>query len=243
MKTIIAFAAIVSFFIFSVPAAAEQLPLPGAGILPDSSFYFLKEWKEGIQLFFAFGAENKAKQYLHLADVRVAEYLKMQEKGKIEIANRTLEKYELQLGRALELYESAKNKKEVGNLMNEKILNHQIILEGVLAAAPEQAKAGLLRAIEASAKVLEKTGGFQETIGGQTDEKGCLTAAGYSWCEAKQKCLRVWEEKCQDSQENIDFTESGYLSNHNPDAEPGSAQDNNAWSLAYDEPGSPGLAI
>lgn len=34
-------------------------------------------------------------------------------------------------------------------------------------------------------------------IGGQKDEHGCLIAAGYSWCEAKQKCLRTWEEKCE----------------------------------------------
>jgi hypothetical protein len=33
-------------------------------------------------------------------------------------------------------------------------------------------------------------------IGGQKDEHGCLTPAGYSWCEAKQKCLRIWEEDC-----------------------------------------------
>lgn len=34
-------------------------------------------------------------------------------------------------------------------------------------------------------------------IGGETDEHGCLIAAGYSWCEAKQKCLRTWEEPCE----------------------------------------------
>jgi putative hemolysin len=33
-------------------------------------------------------------------------------------------------------------------------------------------------------------------IGGDKDEHGCLIAAGYSWCEAKQKCLRTWEENC-----------------------------------------------
>ena len=33
-------------------------------------------------------------------------------------------------------------------------------------------------------------------IGGDQDEHGCLIAAGYSWCEAKQKCLRVFEEDC-----------------------------------------------
>jgi hypothetical protein len=36
----------------------------------------------------------------------------------------------------------------------------------------------------------------QNRIGGDKDPHGCLIGAGYSWCEAKQKCLRVWEEGC-----------------------------------------------
>jgi putative hemolysin len=31
---------------------------------------------------------------------------------------------------------------------------------------------------------------------GDLDEHGCYTPANYSWCEAKQKCLRTWEENC-----------------------------------------------
>jgi len=31
------------------------------------------------------------------------------------------------------------------------------------------------------------------------DIYGCKASAGYSWCEEKDKCLRVWEESCQDS--------------------------------------------
>jgi len=37
-------------------------------------------------------------------------------------------------------------------------------------------------------------------IGGDKDEHGCIGSAGYSWCEIKQKCLRVWEEKCETDQ-------------------------------------------
>ncbi|MFH0832784.1 MAG: hypothetical protein V1900_03640 [Candidatus Aenigmatarchaeota archaeon] len=33
-------------------------------------------------------------------------------------------------------------------------------------------------------------------VGGDKDEHGCIGSAGYSWCEAKKKCLRSWEEKC-----------------------------------------------
>lgn len=36
----------------------------------------------------------------------------------------------------------------------------------------------------------------KELIGGQKDAYGCLISAGYSWCEAKRKCLRTWEEVC-----------------------------------------------
>ncbi|MBU0758405.1 MAG: hypothetical protein KKF44_10130 [Nanoarchaeota archaeon] len=33
-------------------------------------------------------------------------------------------------------------------------------------------------------------------VGGDSDEHGCKGSAGYTWCEEKQKCLRVWEEEC-----------------------------------------------
>ncbi|HHQ45358.1 MAG TPA: hypothetical protein ENN13_04395 [Candidatus Altiarchaeales archaeon] len=33
-------------------------------------------------------------------------------------------------------------------------------------------------------------------LGGDRDEHGCIPSAGYSWCETKQKCLRIWEESC-----------------------------------------------
>jgi hypothetical protein len=37
----------------------------------------------------------------------------------------------------------------------------------------------------------------EELIGGERDKHGCLGPAGYSWCEEKKKCLRVWEEPCE----------------------------------------------
>jgi hypothetical protein len=32
--------------------------------------------------------------------------------------------------------------------------------------------------------------------GGDADEHGCIASAGYTWCESKAKCLRIWEEDC-----------------------------------------------
>lgn len=42
-----------------------------------------------------------------------------------------------------------------------------------------------------------------ELIGGQKDEHGCLTPAGYRWCESRQKCLRTWEEYCAEYPEQF----------------------------------------
>ncbi len=36
-------------------------------------------------------------------------------------------------------------------------------------------------------------------LGGDKDEHNCIGSAGYSWCEAKMKCLRVFEEFCPDA--------------------------------------------
>ncbi|MEA2112767.1 MAG: hypothetical protein U9P50_02220 [Patescibacteria group bacterium] len=36
-------------------------------------------------------------------------------------------------------------------------------------------------------------------VGGDRDEHGCIGSAGYSWCEAKEECLRPWEEEWDES--------------------------------------------
>ena len=33
-------------------------------------------------------------------------------------------------------------------------------------------------------------------VGNDQDEHGCIGSAGYSWCENKNKCIRIWEEDC-----------------------------------------------
>lgn len=41
--------------------------------------------------------------------------------------------------------------------------------------------------------VVVVSGCVEQPIGGQTDEHGCLIAAGYSWNESLGFCLREWE--------------------------------------------------
>jgi len=36
-------------------------------------------------------------------------------------------------------------------------------------------------------------------VGGDKDQHGCIGSAGYSWCETKGKCLRTWEEACDET--------------------------------------------
>ncbi len=47
----------------------------------------------------------------------------------------------------------------------------------------------------------------QPPIGGDTDNHGCLIAAGYSWCDAKNKCIRSWEENCSTADATKEYVE------------------------------------
>lgn len=143
-------------FILPTFIFAQNFSLPEASLTLDSSFYFFKSWKESIGLFFIFGAENKAKQYLRLAEIRLAEYQKMIEKGKIEIAEKTLQKYEKQLNSALTKLNEAKKKgndvKDLETQITQSTTNHLEVLKQNLEKAPETAKKGIERAIEALKK-------------------------------------------------------------------------------------------
>lgn len=50
--------------------------------------------------------------------------------------------------------------------------------------------------------------GDDKLIGGQKDAGGCLIGAGYGWCVSKKKCLRVWEERCEESKDAFDNNEA-----------------------------------
>jgi heat shock protein HslJ len=55
----------------------------------------------------------------------------------------------------------------------------------------------LLAMAGAIAFVMYRNSSFPgDLVGGDKDKHGCIGSAGYSWCETKQKCLRVWEEPC-----------------------------------------------
>jgi len=161
-KTLTIFGAIVlSLLIFSSASSVNAAFWSGKDLIaPDSSFGFLQTWKESIQTFFIFGVENKAKQYLHLADVRLDEYKKMIEQGKTDIAEKVLEKYQKQLNHALDKAEELKNEgkdiKGLSQKIEEATSKHLEVLQENLQKVPEQAKKGIENAIENSQKNLDK---------------------------------------------------------------------------------------
>lgn len=42
-------------------------------------------------------------------------------------------------------------------------------------------------------------------VGNDKDKHGCIGSAGYTWCEIKQRCLRTWEEKCEEENNENDI--------------------------------------
>jgi len=55
---------------------------------------------------------------------------------------------------------------------------------------------GLIVAPDKNSDVVPASSPQENMVGNDTDEHGCIGSAGYSWCEAKSKCLRLWEEPC-----------------------------------------------
>ncbi|MFA4937137.1 MAG: hypothetical protein WC575_02510 [Patescibacteria group bacterium] len=84
--------------------------------------------------------------------------------------------------------------------MKKSIVTFSILLLGVMllgascSKTPTQQKPVKQNDNNTSVNVSSNTN--QPLVGNNEDEHGCIGSAGYSWCEQKQKCLRVWEEKC-----------------------------------------------
>jgi hypothetical protein len=65
----------------------------------------------------------------------------------------------------------------------------------------------------AVALVLSLADKSQQLKGGEKDSHGCYVAAGYSWCEASGKCIRIWEEYCDTA--TLEKLAQGYCGGEN----------------------------
>lgn len=139
--------------------AGNELPEPG--MLPDSSFYFLKSWSEGLGTFLTFGDVNKSQRFLELSEKRLAEVKALAERGSMDKVSGTMERYEEQIEKALQRVEKAKEKgsEEVDDALeriSEATLRHQRTLAEVYEKVPEEGQAGIEKAMENSMKGHER---------------------------------------------------------------------------------------
>jgi hypothetical protein len=129
-------------------------------LLPTSPFYFLKQWKEKVELVLARTPEKKVAKRLEIANRRLAE-LKAVVGKKPELAQELADRYEEQLGKLEEEAQTLEEKKrrELLEHVEEVTLKHQEVLLDVYQKVPEPAKRGIETALEKSLRgyqVIEK---------------------------------------------------------------------------------------
>lgn len=120
-------------------------------LLPTSPFYFLKQFKERVELVLAKDPEKKVVKRLEFANRRLVELKAVVEK-KPELAEKLAGRYEQQLelldqevGQVVE-----DRKEELAEHVSEVTLKHQSILLDVYQKVPEQGRKGIENAIEKS---------------------------------------------------------------------------------------------
>lgn len=147
---------LVVLFSANFALAAETIDLPKAGLTPESPFYFLDSWGEELNLAFAFKAEKKAEKMQKFAEEKLAEVRVMVEAKKIEKLEKSLQKYQDYLEKAVA---KANEAKEQGKDVDEILANvaqatqkHLTVLAEVYAKVPEQAKNAIANAMEKSSQ-------------------------------------------------------------------------------------------
>ena len=153
---------ITSIILFSLGTGvlAQETELSDPGLTPDSPFYFLETIAEEIVTFFTFGDLKKAERYATLAAERLAEARAVVNKGKPELAEKTLERYRMQLQNSIARAEKAQTKGEnieqVMARVGQATFKHLEVLAEVAEKVPEEAKPAIENAMKASLKGHEK---------------------------------------------------------------------------------------
>ena len=131
------------------------------GMLPDSGFYFLKNWGRSLQLIFAASNAEQAELRIRYANEDALAIKKLCDTGKCDVAARHTEQYELQLWNAIQnakqvrLQQGDEAADSLVSKMEQNYLRQQEVLASVLEQAPESAQNGILNAIENSNRHME----------------------------------------------------------------------------------------
>ena len=149
-----------------------------AGLSPESKLYFLKKWKEGIELFLTFNKEKKIEKRLKLSEIRLAEYGQLLDRGNIDKASQILDDYQKQADKIQNDIESLKKAKKdveaISAKVSERIVKHQDTLSRVYQKAPEPAKQALQKVLQ---KAEDKLPGFLERLTDPNVMSGAINKA------------------------------------------------------------------
>lgn len=120
---------------------SEDLGVGDPRLLPDSPFYFLKNWARGIRSFFTFNPVAKANLRERFASEKLLELKKLAEKTENpEILKKAAENYQKEteaLKKIAERLEKLKEKPKVKSFLN-KFLSHQILHQKFLQRLEKQ---------------------------------------------------------------------------------------------------------
>lgn len=185
---------------------AADLGVSEPNLLPDSPFYFLKNWGRAIQSAFTFGSVKKAELKERFANEKLVEVKKMVEQNKNrEEIEKAVQNYQQEIGqmaRATEkIRERAEESVEVGKFLD-KFTQQQVLHQRVLQKLEEQVPTEVFEKIqEAREEHLEKFGEVMTRLENKENlrerlEKNLEEVKGSEFKELKNlEILKGLEEK------------------------------------------------
>lgn len=144
---------------------AADLGVSEPTILPDSGFYFLKNWGRGVRSFFTFNQVKKAELNLRYTDERLYEIKKLAEKTKdSKKVEEAMKKYEVEKeklkSRIEKIKDNPKNAKKMDRLLDkitDKEIKHQKLLDRLEKDMPEEVREKIENQRERALKVFSDT--------------------------------------------------------------------------------------
>ncbi len=176
----------------SLSITADDLGVSEPKILPNSPFYFLKNFQRQLRLAFAFNPVKKAELRLQFANEMLVEAQKLAEKtGNQELFQRAVDKYQKQIEKIQNQVEKFKNndKEDIKidsftNRFNKKTELHQQIMEKLKEklASNSQAFESVQKAQQKVIQHLNQVGEkLKERF--QNREKKCENLCGDNQCQ------------------------------------------------------------
>jgi hypothetical protein len=147
-----------------------------AGITPDSALYALDKLIEKIQIAIITDAVKEADLIANIAQERLAESEAMADKANVELAQKALEEYQVDLEKAVAMIETAmEDGKEVSGVMksiNDANLEDAVVVAKILTSIPEEFRAEVKAGIEVLVKATEAANETAQVIENKDEEAG-----------------------------------------------------------------------